>query len=74
MPKELSHLWLPYTQMKTTLAPIKAIRTKGSIIYLDNQESIQKFITEHPEKRSMPQIWIDNEHIGGYEQLKTKLL
>ena len=42
--------------------------------YLDSPESIQKFITEHPEKRSMPQIWIDNEHIGGYEQLKTKLL
>ena len=41
--------------------------------YLDNEESIQKFITEHPDKRSMPQIWIDDEHIGGFEQLKTKL-
>jgi len=42
--------------------------------YLDSQESIMQFITEHPDKRSMPQIWIDDEHIGGYEQLKTKLL
>ena len=41
--------------------------------YLDNQESIIQFIIEHPDKRSMPQIWIDDEHIGGYEQLKTKL-
>ena len=41
--------------------------------YLDSQESIMQFITEHPNKRSMPQIWIDDEHIGGYEQLKTKL-
>ena len=41
--------------------------------YLDSQESIMQFITEHPDKRSMPQIWIDDEHIGGYEQLKTKL-
>ena len=41
--------------------------------YLDNQESIIQFITEHPDKRTMPQIWIDDEHIGGYEQLKTKL-
>ena len=41
--------------------------------YLDNQESIMQFITEHPDKRSMPQIWIDDEHIGGFEQLKTKL-
>ena len=41
--------------------------------YLDSQESIIQFITEHPDKRSMPQIWIDDEHIGGFEQLKTKL-
>ena len=41
--------------------------------YLDNQESIMQFITEHPDKRSMPQIWVDDEHIGGYEQLKIKL-
>ena len=41
--------------------------------YLDSQESIMQFITEHPDKRSMPQIWIDDEHIGGFEQLKTKL-
>ena len=42
--------------------------------YLDSPESIQKFITEHPEKRSMPQIWIDDEYVGGYDALKTKLL
>ena len=41
--------------------------------YLDRQESIMQFITEHPDKRSMPQIWIDDEHIGGFEQLKAKL-
>ena len=41
--------------------------------YLDSQESIMQFITEHPDKRSMPQIWIDDEHIGGFEQLKAKL-
>ena len=41
--------------------------------YLDSQESIMQFITEHPDKRSMPQIWVDDEHIGGYEQLKIKL-
>ena len=41
--------------------------------YLDSQESIMQFITEHPDKRSMPQIWIDDKHIGGFEQLKEKL-
>ena len=41
--------------------------------YLDNQESIQQFLTEHPNKRSMPQIWLDDEYVGGFQQLKLKL-
>ena len=41
--------------------------------YLDNPQAIQDFITEHPDKRSMPQIFIDGEHVGGFDQLKEKL-
>ena len=41
--------------------------------YLDNQELIQQFLTEHPNKRSMPQIWLDDEYVGGFQQLKLKL-
>ena len=41
--------------------------------YLDNPQAIQDFITEHPNKRSMPQIFIDGEHVGGFDQLKVKL-
>ena len=41
--------------------------------YLDNQDSIQQFLIEHPDKRSMPQIWLDDEYVGGFQQLKIKL-
>ena len=41
--------------------------------YLDNQDSIQQFLAEHPDKRSMPQIWLDDEYVGGYYELETKL-
>ena len=41
--------------------------------YLDNQDLIQQFLAEHPDKRSMPQIWLDDEYVGGFQQLKIKL-
>ncbi len=31
------------------------------------------FLAEHPDKRSMPQIWLDDEYVGGFQQLKIKL-
>ena len=30
------HLWLPYTQMRTTSAPLPVVRTEGCKIYLDD--------------------------------------
>jgi glutaredoxin 3 len=41
--------------------------------YLDNQDSIKQFLAEHPDKRSMPQIWLDDEYVGGFRQLQDKL-
>mgnify|MGYP001378805895 FL=1 len=41
--------------------------------YLDNPTAIKDFIAEHPTKRTMPQIWIDDEHVGGFKELKIKL-
>jgi adenosylmethionine-8-amino-7-oxononanoate aminotransferase len=32
----LDHLWLPYTQMKTALAPLPVARTEGCRLYLDD--------------------------------------
>ena len=41
--------------------------------YLDNQQVIKEFVEQHPTKRSMPQIWLDDEYVGGFQQLKIKL-
>tara|TARA_B100000900_G_C20388057_1_gene637394 strand:- start:182 stop:403 length:222 start_codon:yes stop_codon:yes gene_type:complete len=41
--------------------------------YLDNPTAIKDFIVQNPTKRTMPQIWIDDEHIGGFKELKIKL-
>lgn len=40
MPKKHNNLWLPYTQMKNVFSPVKAVKTKGSLIYLDNNKSL----------------------------------
>ena len=36
MHKDLNHLWLPYTQMKNIIKPIKAKKTKECNIILEN--------------------------------------
>ena len=41
--------------------------------YLDNQQVIKEFIEEHPTKRSMPQIWLDDQYVGGFRELQQKL-
>jgi len=34
---------------------------------------IQEMLALVPNARTMPQIWIDNKHIGGYDQLELFL-
>ena len=41
--------------------------------YLDNPQVINEFIEQHPTKLSMPQIWIDDEYVGGFRELQSKL-
>ena len=36
MTSPIPHLWLPYTQMQTTPAPLRAARTAGTRIMLDD--------------------------------------
>jgi len=58
------------------LCPYAGIKPNGSDpsgSNLDNPTAIKEFIAEHPTKRTMPQIWIDGEHVGGYKELKSKL-
>jgi glutaredoxin 3 len=35
--------------------------------------NIQDLLELVPNARTMPQIWLNEEHIGGYDQLKEKL-
>ena len=41
--------------------------------YLDNPQVFKEFIEQHPTKRTMPQIWIDDEYVGGFRELQSKL-
>ena len=34
---------------------------------------IQEMLSLVPNARTMPQIWIDDKHVGGYDQLETFL-
>ena len=34
---------------------------------------IEDLLALVPNARTMPQIWIDGEHLGGYDQLEAKL-
>ena len=34
---------------------------------------IQEMLTLVPNARTMPQIWIDDKHVGGYDQLEKFL-
>ena len=43
-----------------------------SEINLDNDEERLKFYEENPGIRSVPQIYLDGERIGGYQDLVSK--
>ena len=34
---------------------------------------IQELLTLVPNAKTMPQIWLDDKHIGGYKELEAKL-
>ena len=38
-------------------------------INIDEPEIREKFMKDYPNLRSLPQIFIDNENIGGYREL-----
>ena len=35
--------------------------------------NIQDLLELVPNAKTMPQIWLDGEHLGGYDQLEAKL-
>ena len=38
-------------------------------VSLDNPEDSTKFITENPNLRTVPQIFVGDKHIGGFTEL-----
>ena len=52
------------------------LKTKG-IEYEEKNiaegHNIQDLLELVPNAKTMPQIWLNEEHIGGYDQLKEKL-
>lgn len=38
-------------------------------IVLDNAEDRQNFITKYPDAKTVPQIFVNNKRIGGYDDL-----
>lgn len=38
-------------------------------ISIEEPDAREKFMREYPQLRQMPQIFIDGENIGGYQQL-----
>ena len=44
--------------------------TSHNIKHTDNHNNLKELL---PNVKTVPQIWIENEHIGGYDELKEWL-
>ena len=40
---------------------------------LDVDYTREDFVNKFPEARTFPQIWIDEKHVGGYDQFKDEV-
>ena len=54
-------------------AKIKLQKYKPTIHMLDQDYTREEFFTQFPNAKTFPQIVINNEHIGGYYELKKWL-
>ena len=61
----------PHCESAKQLLRIKGIEYEEKNIAQGH--NIQDLLELVPNARTMPQIWLNEEHIGGYEQLKEKL-
>lgn len=60
-----------YCDMAIELALSKGIDTQ--IKKLDRDYTVEDFTSKFPYAHTVPQIELDGEHIGGYQDLKDKL-
>ena len=43
-------------------------------VSLDNQTIKESFVNDYPGLRTVPQIFVDGQNIGGFSELKSSLL
>ncbi len=60
-----------YCDMAIELALSKGIDTQ--IMKLDRDYTVEDFTSKFPYAHTVPQIELDGEHIGGYQDLKDKI-
>lgn len=60
-----------YCDMAIQLALSKGIDTQ--IMKLDRDYTVEDFTSKFPYAHTVPQIELDGEHIGGYQDLKDKI-
>jgi glutaredoxin-related protein len=62
----------PYCTQAKTLLTMKGIAYEERNISLDY--TIEQLLEAVPNAKTVPQIFLDEEYVGGYDRLKEKLL
>lgn len=60
----------PYCDRAKALLQQRGIQYEERVIGIDYTK--QQLLESVPTARTVPQIFIDNEYVGGYDQLKAK--
>lgn len=43
-------------------------------VSLDHQNEKERFVSQYPELKTVPQIFVDGENIGGFSELRDSIL
>jgi glutaredoxin 3 len=62
-----SKSWCPYCRMAKRLLAAKG--QKWEEIDIEEQPERRREMVERSGRTTVPQIWIDDEHIGGFDEL-----
>jgi len=60
--------WCPYSQRALALLARKGVDFKA-IDLADNADELEQQMRERSGRTSVPQIFIDGQHIGGYDDI-----
>ncbi len=60
--------WCPYSQRALTLLTSKGVEFKA-IDLTDDADELEEQMRERSGRTSVPQIFIDGQHVGGYDDI-----